>query len=159
MKQLVFILSVFMLCSCGVPVVYLGNITTFSHTGDTLNVYKNVEIQDITVPTKNVFKTFGLNFYDNDSDKFIIISNSTPYTVEYVAKNPYELTEYGDDPKKIKELYYTYQNDVAAYKKKLKTTEGDTPEYYELKSKIKELNKRINTLSDIYYQLTYDTLY
>jgi len=147
----------FIFCSCGVS--YIGNITTFSHTGDTLNVYKNVEIQDINAPSKNVFKTFGLNFYDTESDKFIIISNSTPYTVEYTVKKPYDLTEYGDDPEKIKELYYAYQNDVIEYKKKLKSTEEDTSEYYELKTTIKELNKKINTLSDIYYQLTYETLY
>ena len=161
MKKFLFIIcTIFIVCSCGVYTECVGNITTFTHSGDTLNVYKNVKIQSTET---DIFKQFGLNFYDNESNKHIVISNATPYIIEYnVIK--YDLTEetkttpYGNDSSVIYSDYINTKEKIKEQKTLLNSVEPDSETYFRIKREIKNLNKELNNLSSAYYDLTGENL-
>ena len=85
---IILIIWIIGLQSC-VTTKLIGNITTYTHDGKEIKTWKDVTIQEETFDnnTKSALKSWGLNFYDKETDKFIIISNAVPYTIEYKAKH------------------------------------------------------------------------
>ena len=100
MKKNIFRFISFMVCiiclqSCvSVTTTKLvGDITTYTQDGKEIKTWKNVTIQENVQDTNtdSVFKMWGLNFYDEETDKFVIISNAVPYIIEY--KTQHETTK------------------------------------------------------------------
>lgn len=84
MKKIIFIVIILLTSSCGVATSLVGDITAYTLNGDVLGKWENVTIeQNYNSVTTSSFKTFGVNFFDTKSGKYIILSNATPYIVEY----------------------------------------------------------------------------
>lgn len=64
----------------------VGDITVYNDNGDTINIYKNIVLE--TTDNNGKFDIFlnnnrGLNFYDPNSKKYIIINNAVPVVITY----------------------------------------------------------------------------
>lgn len=90
--------GIFMLCfimsfgftSCSMTYVktnIIGDITIYNDNGDTLNTYENIVIEttDNYSGKNDIFlnNNRGLNFYDPNSKKYIIINNAVPVVITY----------------------------------------------------------------------------
>ena len=66
----------------------IGDITTYTQDGKEIKTWKDVTIQEnvLDTNTESVFKMWGLNFYDKETDQFIIISNAVPYIIQYKSQ-------------------------------------------------------------------------
>ena len=92
MKKNIYIFILFTICiiclqSCTTTKL-VGDITTYTQNGEEVKTWKDVTIQEQVVDTKtqSAFKMWGLNFYDKETDQFIIISNAVPYVIKYKAQ-------------------------------------------------------------------------
>ncbi len=95
MKKNVFTIILFFVCimclqSCIslTKTTLIGDITTYTQDGKAIKTWKDVTIQEQVenTNTQSAFKMWGLNFYDKETDQFIIISNTIPYIIEYKSQ-------------------------------------------------------------------------
>ena len=99
MKKILFSLLCFICSSCSITTTMIGDVTTFTQNGEILQKWEQVVLQDVVsygftgnYVNNNAFKTFGINFYDKKSGKYIIIGNAVPCIVEYTTKSSYNYT-------------------------------------------------------------------
>lgn len=88
MKKIIFIAIILLSSSCSITTSLVGNITAYTPNGDVLGKWDNVTIGENynNVTTSSSFKTFGTNFYDSKTGKYIILSNAIPHIIEYKVK-------------------------------------------------------------------------
>lgn len=162
MKKFLFIfLSFLTLTSCATVNVskLIGDITVYNYDGTIRKKYTHVTIsQDdykygYNIPN-TVFKTFGLNFYDDESGKYIILSQSIPYIIEYIDINDYQGNE-----THIKNKIQKLKNNITQYQEAMKFYDKKDKEYINFKQLIKDTENEIYELEQkIYYNTTSFTL-
>ena len=96
MKKIIFSLLCFICSSCSITTTMIGDVTTFTQNGEILQKWEQVVLQDVVSSSftgnyvnNNAFKTFGINFYDKKSGKYIIIGNAVPCIIEYTIESSY----------------------------------------------------------------------
>lgn len=144
-------------CSCTYTTTHIGSITTFNADGSVLKKWDKVCLheQSNNYTKGNAFKTYGVNFYDIESGRFIVIGNAVPYIVEYdIIKRSGNDTE--DDQFKM-ELISRYDHlcyMLEEYKINLKYSKRDSEEHKKWKDIVTrteiELNNITYTLSHEY---------
>ena len=108
-----------------------------------LKQYRDVIIgSDIYGYSNNVFKPYGINFYDDDKKCNVVISNSTPYTIEYKNTNG-QGEKHGlennitiDD---ISHHYNTIKSKIVNIKSQLTSVKTNSDEYKSLKAELRTL--------------------
>ena len=140
MKKFILLFCV-LFSSCST--YYVGTITTYSSTGEVLKRYKDVIIgSDIYGYSSNVFKPYGINFYDEDKKCNVVISNSTPYTIEYKSTNR-QGEECGLENNitinDISHHYNTIKNKIVNIKSQLTSVEKNSDEYKSLRAELRTL--------------------
>ena len=103
MKKIIFSLIRFVCGSCSITTTMVGDVTTFTQNGEILQKWEQVVLQDLVSSgfsgnyvNNNAFKTFGINFYDKKSGKYIIIGNAVPCIIEYTTKSSYNYSPEGN---------------------------------------------------------------
>lgn len=153
-----FIVISTLLSSCAVHRELRGNITTYNANGSVLKSWKNVVIQsevnygDGTKDEKNVFKTFGVNFYDNTSGNFVVIGNSVPYIIEYKDNITQKNVTTNVEKDELKHLYYEYKEKISYYNKQMKIFAKNSEEYNKLKNEKEDLKNKKNEVHNTYYK-------
>ena len=78
-------IAALIMSSCSYTTTHIGSITTFNPDGSVLKKWDKVciheEVNNHIIG--NAFKSYGINFYDIESGRFIVIGNSMPYIIEY----------------------------------------------------------------------------
>ena len=70
--------------SCMTSTTCIGNITAYNSDGSVLKKWDNVVIEETSNNKKqSSVKQFGFNFYDKNTNKNVILSNSVPVIIEY----------------------------------------------------------------------------
>ena len=126
-------------CSCSL----MGNITTYNNDGSVRKVYKNVVIN-------NAMKPFGVNFYDKYSNKHIIISNSTEYTIEY---NSYTTSSenLNSDDNKLLEQKAKLKYELVYYMTLRDKYEYGSDEYDKYNKVVKDIKSKIKSINNSLY--------
>ena len=98
MKKIIFGLICFMCSGCAFTTTMVGDVTTYTPNGEILQKWDQVILQETVsygygllggYTTINAFKTFGINFYDGKSGKYIFVGNSVPCIIEYRTESSY----------------------------------------------------------------------
>ena len=160
-----FLVLCLLFCSCQSVTTCIGNVTAYNSNGTILKKWENVVIEQSVNETKqSSIKDYGVNFYDNKNENYVIIGNSVPYIIEYKSYNnnsdystyngvkiPYNIT------KEQKELYIReykeLKKEMADTKKELKYKGADkNSEFYnKLIEKKKNISERMKELETIFY--------
>jgi hypothetical protein len=156
MKKILFIVvMMFSLNSCAslttTTTTLIGDVTAYNDNGTILRKWSGVTIEEKveTTQTETVFKTFGLNFYDKNNDKFVIISDAVPYVIEYEVNTtkkylyPTNNTTTDDKPSKD-ELRNSWRALNAEYnniREQMKGMDKNSDEYKSLKTKRNDIQK------------------
>ena len=158
MKRVFILLSfVFALSSCAVTkTTFNGNITTYTDSGSVLKKWDNVLIEEYgetqhTTP----FKSFGLNFYDEKNDKFIVISNAVPYIIEYTTEtktyNVYDNNKSKYNKDSLIEEYLILDDELQNLIQKRKTIDKKDINYKVIKDNINNIKYRQSKIADTLY--------
>lgn len=153
MKRLLFIiLALVTLNSCSTYVTnYSGSITVLDSNGKAVKKYENITFQeDVNGYTKsNSFKSFGLNFYDPNSDKLVILSNAVPYIIEYTTTTNkyYNIGNITPDKEVLIAEYENLEKQLEKNRRLIKNLNEDSKEYDDLNKSIKEIKKRLSQIS------------
>lgn len=145
-------MTAILLESCVTLPHFVGDVTTYDTNGNVLNEWNSVEIGvGSSNDQTNIFKEFGLNFYDRESQKYIIVSTSTPYIIKYdvvhksiFEPNANELRSKESERAALKDLQEKFDSN------NLKIKDPSTPKW-EKKDLRKENNKlfvQINALKN-----------
>ena len=96
MKKIILGLICFVYSSCAVTTTMIGDVTAYTQNGEVLQKWERVVLQETVsssftgnYTSNNAFKTFGVNFYDKTSGKYIILGNAVPCIIEYTTEGPY----------------------------------------------------------------------
>ena len=147
------------LCSCSYTTTYIGSITTFNADGSILRKWDKVCLheQSNNYTTGNAFKSYGVNFYDLESGRFIVIGNAVPYIVEYdiVKRNS------SDNPDDVFKMELISRHDhlcymLEEYKINLKYSKKDSDEHKKWKEIVERTKIEINNIS---YTLSHEYSY
>lgn len=148
-----------MLSSCSYTTTHIGSITTFNDDGSVLRKWDKVCLHEQTNnhTIGSAFKTYGVNFYDLESGRFIVIGNSVPYIVEYdITKR-----KSNDDTDDIFKMELIDRHDhlcymLEEYKINLKYSQKDSDEHKKWKEIINRTKVEINNIT---YTLSHEYSY
>lgn len=150
-----------------------GNVTAYNDNGTILRKWDNVTIEEKVKTTQNGYvtnnetensiKTFGINFYDENIDKFIIISNAVPCIIEYNVEttnktnsNNISTTNTTTDGKPSKdELRNSWRALDAEYdsiREQMKGMDKNSDEYKTLKSKRIDVQKKKMEIENLMFK-------
>lgn len=150
----------FSFTNCAPVKVMKGDITVYNDDGTVLKNWNNVVIgNDYYNNQTNTFKFFGMNFYDNTTKKYVILSNALPYIVQYKVYNHKELIQINNqinkpDKKYLKDEWINLETELISLKTQIKNISRKSNDYIELKNKIIYIQKeqdKINSLLYHYY--------
>ena len=136
--------------SCAYTTTHIGSITTFNADGSVLRKWDKVCLheQSNSYTTGNAFKPYGVNFYDLESGRFIIIGNAVPYVIEYdiVTRNG------GDEQNDAFKMELINRHDhlrymLEEYKINLKYSQRDSEEYNKWTEMVRRTKIEINNIS------------
>ena len=138
------------MCSCSYTTTYIGSITTYNADGSVLKKWDKVCLheQSNNYTTSNAFKPYGVNFYDLESGRFIVIGNAVPYLVEYDIVT-HSGNESQDDAFKM-ELINRHEHlcyMLEEYKINLKYSKKDSEEHKKWKEIVQRTKIEINNIS------------
>lgn len=161
MKKILFILfTITMFSSCIATKTTLnGNVITYNDNGTILQEWDNViigenyNITDIisgenTNKSESAFKSFGLNFYDSNTNKFIILSNAIPYIIQYDVNEemlfPTNNTTTDGKPSKdeLRNSWRALDAEYDSIREQMKGMDKNSDEYKTLKSKRIDIQKK-----------------
>lgn len=167
MKRFIFsIIALAIFSSCTYVTSYTGTITVLDNKGETVKKWENITFQHEVngYTTTNAFKFFGINFYDPESKKHIILGNAVPYIIEYNYKtsmvddysssdspstpttNENRAKFLGERDNLINE-YEKLEGFLSAYKEELPNLEKDSEEYTKMKSLIKTTKDKMSEIN------------
>lgn len=158
-RVLAMVVAVVALCSCSYTTTYIGSITTFNADGSVLKKWDKVCLheQSNNYTTGNAFKPYGVNFYDMESGRFIVIGNAVPYVVEYdiIKRNP------NDDPDDVFKMELINRHEhlcymLEEYKINLKYSRKDSEEHKKWKEIVQRTKIEINNIT---YTLSHEYSY
>ena len=158
-RLLAMALATVILCSCSYTTTYIGSITTYNADGSVLQKWDKVCLHEQTNnhTTGTAFKPYGVNFYDLESGRFIVIGNAVPYVVEYDI-----ITRTGNDSQDdVFKMELINRHDhlcymLEEYKINLKYSKKDTEEYKKWKEIVQRTKIEINNIS---YTLSHEYSY
>jgi hypothetical protein len=144
MKKLTFILGLFFLSSCSYATIttkYIGSVTAYTNNGEIIKKYDDVTITSQTgsASNENIFKSYGINFYDKESGNFVVINNAVPCIVEYNV-------EYNIDNSSLPTSHDT--NEDERQKELLDQYSALQTQYKVIKKEIKEKSKQDRNYKD-----------
>ncbi|MBO7281796.1 MAG: hypothetical protein J6U73_00145 [Alistipes sp.] len=139
-----------MFSSCSYTTTHIGSITTYNADGSVLKKWDKVCIHEQynNHTTGDAFKPYGVNFYDIESGRFIVIGNSVPFIVEYdiVTRNSKDTS---DDAFKMELInrhdHLCYM--LEEYKINLKYSKKDSDEHRKWKEIINRTKLEINNIT------------
>ena len=139
-----------MFSSCSYTTSHIGSITTYNADGSVLKKWDKVCIHEQynNHTTGDAFKPYGVNFYDIESGRFIVIGNSVPFIVEYdiVTRNANDAS---DDVFKMELIdrhdHLCYM--LEEYKINLKYSKKDSDEHRKWKETINRTKLEINNIT------------
>ncbi len=149
MKKIIFLIATMCaVCSC-TTITCIGNVTAYNADGSVLEKWEDVEISSADVYSENsIFKSFGINFYDIKSDKFIVVGNAVPCIIEYTVSNKQETVKTKEESidkyynkyskQQLIDEYKTLGEYVANAREKLSTLDKNSTEYQSIKEDIKQ---------------------
>ncbi|MBO7190451.1 MAG: hypothetical protein J6V55_07690 [Alistipes sp.] len=158
-RLLAMAVATVVLCSCSYTTTYIGSITTYNADGSVLKKWDKVCLheQSNNYTTGNAFKPYGVNFYDLESGRFIVIGNSVPYVVEYdiIKRNT------NDDQNDAFKMELINRHDhlcymLEEYKINLKYSKKDSEEHKKWKETIERTKIEISNIS---YTLSHEYSY
>lgn len=143
MKKILFILmAVLLFSSCATiqttTTKSIGDVTAYNDDGSVLKKWSGVELTSTTTTTNtetnslisrketSSYKTFGFNFFDSESGKYIVVSNAVPCIIEYDVEvvthqieNDEKLKDENDEKLKYEliEQYNTINGQIKTNKK------------------------------------------
>lgn len=140
-----------MLSGCSYTTTHIGSITTYNSDGTVLQKWDKVCLQEHSrnYATASAFKPYGVNFYDIESGRFIVIGNSVPYIVEYDIVKRTTKDSSQDDPFKMELInrhdHLAYM--LEEYKINMKYSQRDSEEYNKWKELIRRTKLEINNIT------------
>lgn len=158
-RYFTMIVAALVLTSCAYTTTQIGSITTYNADGSVLRKWDKVCLheQSSSYTTSNAFKPHGVNFYDLESGRFIVIGNSVPYIVEYdiVRSNG------GDEQNEAFKVELINRLDhlrymLEEYKINLKYSQRDSEEYNKWKELVQRTKIEINNIT---YTLSHEYSY
>ena len=150
-RYLALIVSALAFTSCAYTTTHIGSITTYNADGSVLRKWDKVCLheQSNSYTTGNAFKTYGVNFYDLESGRFIVIGNAVPYIVEYDIVKRSGNNDDQDDAFKMELInrhdHLCYM--LEEYKINLKYSQRDSEEYNKWKEMVRRTKIEINNIS------------
>ena len=149
-RYLALVVATLFMCSCSYTTSHIGSITTYNADGSVLKKWDKVCLheQSNNYTTGNAFKTYGVNFYDIESGRFIVIGNAVPYIVEYdiVKRNN---NDSSDDIFKMELInrhdHLCYM--LEEYKINLKYSQRNSEEYEKWKEMVRRTKIEINNIT------------
>ena len=151
----------------------IGDVTTYTQNGEILQKWEQVVLQEVSSSSfsgsytnATAFKTFGINFYDKKSGKYIIIGNAVPYIIEYsnniknadyIPKSNEQIRNEQIRNEQIRTEQYKNElinqwKELSAQeqllKSKIKDTDKSCLDYQNLKDKHQSLITQIDYISD-----------
>ena len=171
MKKILFMfIMLFSLGSC-VPLktttTLIGDVTAYNNDGTILRKWDNVIIEEETKESYSTssshttnnetsLKSFGLNFYDKNLDKFIIITKAVPCIIEYNINTSSKVDKpYNDNiPSKdyLKNTWKELDNEYNNIKKQMKTLDKNSNEYKTLNEKKIGVQKRKTEIENMMFK-------
>lgn len=162
MKKILFLLATMCVVSSCAPIVKtcVGDVTAYNADGSVLKKWEGVELSSSSSSSfgrqeSSAMKTFGVNFYDNDSKKFIVVGNAVPCIIEYnVYQNQSnennQLSE--EDRTDLEKEYRSLTQQISQIKKELREVERNSPRYEELNNQMEIARIRKQNINDVYYR-------
>ena len=155
MKKILFIVVIMLsLNSCAslTTTTLIGDVTAYNDNGTILHKWIGVTIEEkvATTQTETAFKSFGLNFYDKNNDKFVIISDAVPYIIEYEVNAtkkylyPNDNVTTDDKPSQdeLRNSWRTLDAEYDSIREQMKGMDKNSDEYKTLKSKRIDIQKK-----------------
>ena len=170
MKKIIFSLMCFICSSCSTTTTMIGDVTTFTQNGEVLQKWEQVVLQDVVSSSftgnyvnNNAFKTFGINFYDKKSGKYIIIGNAVPCIVEYTPigreQTNNEQSKREDYKNELINQWKTLSTKEQTLKSLMKDTDKKSDAYQNLKNQHNEISAQMDYVSNKLINLfNYDIL-
>ena len=149
-RYFTLVVAALFMCSCSYTTTHIGSITTYNADGSVLKKWDKVCLheQSKNYTTGNAFKAYGVNFYDIESGRFIVIGNAVPYIVEYdiVKRNA------NDNQDDIFKMELINRHDhlcymLEEYKINLKYSKKDSDEHRKWKEIINRTKLEINNIT------------
>ena len=173
MKKFIFLIATMcVVCSCATTSITsitknitmcIGDVTAYNADGSILNKWEDVVISSNNeYPRNSVFKTFGINFYDTKSEKFIIVGNAVPCTIEYIIsvssiKEIVKAKEVNIDQynryskRRLVDEYRALGEYISNTSEKLSTLDKNSSEFEILKEDIRQTQIKQKLIYFIYY--------
>lgn len=179
MKKTLYLLLLCSLFSCNIvkkTTTLEGDVTAYSSNGDIIKKWNDVIIEEQvnengeTTYYKNSIKRFGINFYDDRTGKYIILSNAVPYIIEYDVYKKTEIVDAeGDevdlsrpdveelsrqDVEELSEQYKKLAKDLKNNKLIMKNLNNSSVEYKKLRVQNKSIQKQLSAIKAAIYHKT-----
>ena len=167
MKRLALgIMALVLFCGCDYSTYitnYTGTITVLDNNGNAVKRWDNITFQnDVDGYTNtSAFKMFGLNFYDPNSDKCVVISNAVPYIIEYnttIYKNkqvPFTKEEkviFYEERQVLIDEYNKLQESAKEHSNALSKVKKNSIEYNAIKESINEIKAQMSQIQGILWE-------
>lgn len=169
MKRIcIFALLMMMISSCSImSTTLVGDVTMLSSDGNSVKTWEDVVLQQevmvgLEPTTSNAMKSFGINFYHEESNKFIVLSEAVPYVIEYtVENNKLNKTNKKDKYKpsdediaaQLTDDYFMLEDLLKANKKQMKGLSINSKEYESLQKENEKIQNRMSDLEECHKAL------
>jgi hypothetical protein len=149
MKKILFVISILAVLSGCAPVktTLKGEIIAYNSDGTILKRWNNIIIEESVnsyVPHTNAIKTFGLNFYDPATNKYVVLGNAIPYIIHYDVTT----TTDGGDPNykqrvdDLNSVWKSLKSEIKSIRQQMQHLNKDSKEYDILNEKLKDLKHK-----------------
>lgn len=168
MKKFLFGFICLMYCSCAITTIFIGDVTAYTQNGEVLQKWEQVVLLEnetcsgYTITNNDAFKTFGINFYDHKSGKFIIVGNAVPCIIEYDITTPDssagQQTYSGPSKEELISQWEKLSKQEKELNASMKSANKGSVEYKNLKAILKGITKQMWKISDkLWRYFNYDT--
>ena len=159
MKKILWGFICLMCSSCIVTTTFIGDVTAYTQNGEVLQKWEQVFLQK-QVPSSgyteikdNAFKTFGINFYDHKSGKFIVVGNAVPCIIEYTTTTSSDSfagqqTYIGPSKEELISQWEKLSKQEKELNASLKSTNKGSAEYKNIKAILNGIATQMWTISD-----------
>lgn len=167
MKKILFVISILAVLSGCAPVsktTLKGEIIAYNSDGTILKRWNNVIIEESTNydgQQTNAIKSFGLNFYDSTSNKFVILSNAIPYIIHYDVTTsitpPTEVNpNYKQKVDELNSVLKSLTSEIKSIRQQMQYLNKDSKEYDILKEKLKDLKHKKSEIEKQLWNTPYE---
>lgn len=139
----------------------IGDVTAYNADGSVLKQWKGVELSSslsnvYSVQRTSAMKTFGINFYDENNGKYVIVGNAVPCIIEYEVHSEvlgkHSSAQEEHDKVELRNEYHSLTQQIISAKKELKGIDKNTSEYKTKKEEIKSATERQRYINNLYHK-------